>query len=502
MKIRKALLITILVGFSTSIFAQCVQCDEHEAQLGTNASRLGTETNAAGYSAFASGYNADASGAYSTAIGRDISVTANNSFIIGNGFSSSAILTNNIAKSIMLGVNSSTPSLTIRQKTTQDVAAYVGIGTTNPMKEFHVNGNVMISGSGKALLFATSATSSTGNFGIKLTTDGLNFFVPNSGMPTKNSIDNLLYIKNDGNIGVGTSLPKQMLHVVGGNILISRVANRNDRAPGSTNGSILFGDVTSTQYPFGSWGIEYLNDSENGHGLNFWKTADANGASINYVLFLCEEGSYKGNVGIGTKTPSCKLEVSGSAKTTSLQTGTLNVTGNVSFRNLAGNTTKVITIDNNGDLLTEEFSSFHDNMGNHVASQNLNLNGNKLVNGSSGTGGIYIHTNGNVRIGAGNMIPTKALEVNGTIRSKEVIVEVANWSDFVFDNNYNLMSLKDTESYIKQNGHLPNIPSAAEVEKEGIQLGEMNALLLQKVEELTLYVIELQKQIDELKGDN
>ncbi|MBO7459283.1 MAG: hypothetical protein J6T53_00035, partial [Bacteroidales bacterium] len=139
---------------------------------------------------------------------------------------------------------------------------------------------------------------------------------------------------------------------------------------------------------------------------------------------------------------------------------------------------------------------------NHTAIQNINLNGNKLVGGTSGNGGIFVAGNGNVRIGAGTMNPTKALEVNGTIRSKEVIVEVANWSDFVFDNNYNLMSLKDTESYIKQNGHLPNIPSAAEVEKEGIQLGEMNALLLQKVEELTLYVIELQKQIDELKGDN
>lgn len=139
--------------------------------------------------------------------------------------------------------------------------------------------------------------------------------------------------------------------------------------------------------------------------------------------------------------------------------------------------------------------------GNHTAIQNVNLNGNKLVGGASGNGGIFVAGNGNVRIGVGTMNPTKALEVNGTIRSKEVIVEITNWSDFVFDNNYNLMSLKDTESFIKQNGHLPNVPSASEVEKEGIELGEMNAILLQKIEELTLYVIELEKQIDELKGD-
>lgn len=120
---------------------------------------------------------------------------------------------------------------------------------------------------------------------------------------------------------------------------------------------------------------------------------------------------------------------------------------------------------------------------------------------NNGTGGIYIDTNGHVRIGSGTGLISKTLEVNGTIRSKEVIVELANWSDFVFDNNYNLMSLKETERFIKQYGHLPNVPSAAEVEKEGIELGEMNAILLQKIEELTLYVIELQKQIDELKGD-
>ena len=98
------------------------------------------------------------------------------------------------------------------------------------------------------------------------------------------------------------------------------------------------------------------------------------------------------------------------------------------------------------------------------------------------------------------MIPTNALEVNGTVRSKEVVVETNNWSDFVFDTEYELMSLSETDRYIHENGHLPDIPSASEVRENGIELGEMNALLLRKIEELTLYVIELEKEIQKIKN--
>ena len=80
-------------------------------------------------------------------------------------------------------------------------------------------------------------------------------------------------------------------------------------------------------------------------------------------------------------------------------------------------------------------------------------------------------------------------------------VTLTGWPDYVFDKSYNLMPLFETEQYIQANGHLPNVPSAAEVEADGMSVGEMNKVLLQKVEELTLYVIELQKQIDELKKE-
>ena len=77
--------------------------------------------------------------------------------------------------------------------------------------------------------------------------------------------------------------------------------------------------------------------------------------------------------------------------------------------------------------------------------------------------------------------------------------DVMNWSDFVFNKDYKLRSLHDVESYINANKHLPEIPSAKEVGEEGIDVAAMDARLLQKIEELTLYIIQQQKEIDELK---
>lgn len=88
---------------------------------------------------------------------------------------------------------------------------------------------------------------------------------------------------------------------------------------------------------------------------------------------------------------------------------------------------------------------------------------------------------------------------DGQVRTKSLTVTLTGWSDFVFDDGYRLPTLSEVENYINSKRHLPDIPSAKEVEENGVDLGEMNAKLLQKVEELTLYVIDLQKQIDELK---
>ena len=90
------------------------------------------------------------------------------------------------------------------------------------------------------------------------------------------------------------------------------------------------------------------------------------------------------------------------------------------------------------------------------------------------------------------------LHVADGIRTEHVKVDLQTaWADYVFEADYHLKSLSEVEAYIEQNGHLPDVPSAEEVAANGIELGEMNKILLQKIEELTLYVIELEKKIDQ-----
>ncbi|MGS2765228.1 hypothetical protein [Sinomicrobium sp. M5D2P9] len=109
--------------------------------------------------------------------------------------------------------------------------------------------------------------------------------------------------------------------------------------------------------------------------------------------------------------------------------------------------------------------------------------------------GTHLAIAGNVGIGTVNPGDWK-LAVNGNIRAKEVKVETG-WSDFVFEKTYKLPTLKEVEQYIEEHGHLKDIPSAGEVEKNGILVGEMHARLLQKIEELTLYTIQQQKIMEE-----
>jgi len=107
-------------------------------------------------------------------------------------------------------------------------------------------------------------------------------------------------------------------------------------------------------------------------------------------------------------------------------------------------------------------------------------------------------------VGIGTLTPDEKLTVKGKIHTQEVKVDLlgALVPDYVFESDYKLKTLEEVENYIKENKHLPEISSAQEIEKNGLMLAEMNMALLKKIEEITLYMIEQNKKINELEREN
>ncbi len=115
-----------------------------------------------------------------------------------------------------------------------------------------------------------------------------------------------------------------------------------------------------------------------------------------------------------------------------------------------------------------------------------------------GTGNAYI--SGVVGIGTTTVPPGYAFAVNGSaIATSFTVQSYGSWPDYVFKSGYKLLPLNDVKAYIDQNHHLPDVPSAEQVAKDGLNLGDMNKMLMQKVEELTLYLIEKDKQLNDEK---
>lgn len=188
-----------------------------------------------------------------------------------------------------------------------------------------------------------------------------------------------------------------------------------------------------------------------------------------------------GNIGVGTAAPTSKLEVVGPA------------TGNGATIRASGG----------GDLLLNSGGSvFFDGNYSYVSGNYIRptaANTQSFV--TSGLERMKITSVGNVGIGTTN--PNQKLTVNGTIYGKEVKVDLSvPGPDYVFANNYQLLTLNELKTYIDQHKHLPEVPSAKEMEANGINLSEMNMILLKKVEELTLHLISQEKRIKELEKDN
>lgn len=201
-----------------------------------------------------------------------------------------------------------------------------------------------------------------------------------------------------------------------------------------------------------------------------------------------------GRVGIGTIAPVEKLHVAGSVRLegggvrfytpSSDGGGTTGITANPNgWTKIDPNGSRFIMTVNRNDV----------NLARNILDIEPVDTWTHLMELHADGGGFFL---GNVGIGTNNP-GTYKLAVEGTLGARKIKVTQAAWADFVFDSSYQLAPLYQVEKYIQQNKHLPDVPSASEVKKEGLDVGDSQALLLRKIEELTLYIIEQNKKIDQ-----
>jgi hypothetical protein len=197
-----------------------------------------------------------------------------------------------------------------------------------------------------------------------------------------------------------------------------------------------------------------------------------------------------GSTGVGTLTPLSTFHVNGG----------LRITG--SSPNNGPNPTLIFGESGNSGA---EFGQY---VIQYRPGEGLNF-GIPWPNPGYGNYDLFLSTTRKIGMGTNNVNCTNCsgykLFVKDGIKTEKVKVEIASingWADYVFEDSYQLMSLENVERFIKKNKHLPEVPSAEEAVEEGIELKEMNVLLLKKVEELTLHIIELNKRVKELEQKN
>jgi hypothetical protein len=204
------------------------------------------------------------------------------------------------------------------------------------------------------------------------------------------------------------------------------------------------------------------------------------------------------NVGIGTANPTHNLHTSGDA----LFNSNIQLDGTLGIGTLPNSFSRV-KIKGNGFGAGLEVDEV-DNQNPYtklllMQYTNPTTEIIKVVNPITNHVPFLLDVSGKMTIHNGT---TKIFQLNsdGLLQTRAVKVDVYNWPDYVFNDDYSLMPLKNVENYIQEHGHLPNVPSAEVAEGEGVDLSEMNKVLLQKIEELTLYLIQQEQRIQELEN--
>ncbi|MES2560984.1 MAG: hypothetical protein V4590_14655 [Bacteroidota bacterium] len=413
----------------------------------------------------------------SYAFGRNI-VNASSAMVIGFGISSSNPLTSGVTNSLSIGFNSTIPTFFVGPSTGVGTTGNVGIGTTTPSAKLEVASPYAYNASGTVVKL--------GGKGSWNTNDYERFQL---GFSQLQSIYNGTGWDLSFNTGSSNGVGVEALRIKSnGNILFS---NPNTPVAFAMNMSASGGIPSGVWfYPETSANLSLFADGASGasgKGINIlayngtWHTGlkYANTGSGGAVPTLVLQES-NGKVGIGTANPNAiaKLQVNG---------GDVVLGNDINGERWVIHTRK----EQHSDMLI-----FAPDL------PNATWDWNKSIGIQRSSGKMFI---GDITPNTPNMPGNYRLYVRDGILAEKVKVALfntASWADYVFKEDYTLLSLNEVERFVKEHKHLPGVPSDKEVVANGIDVAEMDATLLKKIEELTLYMIDQNKRLEKLEKEN